>query len=108
MCEKKYFVLNPKGNSVVAEASRVAMRAYAKVLVRYKVNLEIAKILQQWTHAEEVEAAPVSIGDLFKETVFPKLVRFRKDTNAHFHPGVEAAVKRDALIRNMYAPQYKR
>jgi hypothetical protein len=48
--EMKYFVLKPKGKDRYAEASRVAMRGYARVIE--EENPELAKSLREWADNE--------------------------------------------------------
>lgn len=46
----KYFVLKPAGDNAYAEASRLAMRAYATKI--YGENAELAKELREWADRE--------------------------------------------------------
>ena len=51
----KYFVLKPGGNDDYAEASRLALLAYAK-RIRLK-NPELADDLDMWARVEQREAS---------------------------------------------------
>lgn len=46
----KYFVLKPRGHDVYAEASRKAMRAYARHIAQE--NPELAQSLEEWANRE--------------------------------------------------------
>jgi len=50
----KYFVLKPKGDSIHAKASRVAMHAYARTIK--DTHPELSKQLVDWAAAEGAEA----------------------------------------------------
>lgn len=56
----KYFVLKPKGPDRYAQASRAAMRRYAKVI---KVeNPQLAADLMDWADREYIIAVPALVG----------------------------------------------
>ncbi len=48
--EMKYFVLKPKGDSIHAQASRLAMLTYANVVRAH--DPELAKELEKWVQRE--------------------------------------------------------
>ena len=55
--EMKYFVLKPRSktiNDVYAEASRVAMKAYADSI--YEHNPELGAELESWANQEDLHA----------------------------------------------------
>ena len=49
----KYFVLKPKGEDAYADASRRAMRAYARRI--HRENPELADQLRDWADSETPE-----------------------------------------------------
>lgn len=49
----KYFVLKPKGNDIYAEASRTAMRTYARVIE--DENPELSRDLREWADTAETQ-----------------------------------------------------
>lgn len=52
--ELKYFVLKPKGNDEDAEASRYAIKAYAKKIKKH--NPELAKEMIDWANREALHS----------------------------------------------------
>jgi hypothetical protein len=55
----KYFVLKPKGDDLCAEASRVAMSAYANHLLRNSTEnemVELAQALNNWCMLEALNS----------------------------------------------------
>ena len=52
--QMKYFVLKPAGNGPYAEASRAALRAYAKAIENE--NVELAHDLEMWRIDEQGKA----------------------------------------------------
>ena len=48
--QMKYFVLKPHGNNKYAEASRVAMRNYANIII--EENPQLANDLWKWADKE--------------------------------------------------------
>ena len=66
----KYFVLKPKGDTVYAQASRMAMRAYAKH-IRFD-NPQLSSDLYNWTEnemlaTEAAEQAGKALGHYHKD-----------------------------------------
>lgn len=53
--EMKYFVLKPKGTGPHAEASRLAMKAYARIIRIYD-NVELSDSLMEWARREDRNA----------------------------------------------------
>jgi hypothetical protein len=54
--EMMYFVLKPKGNDLFAEASRAAMKQYARVIGVDAENHTFRDSLIQWARDEELKA----------------------------------------------------
>lgn len=50
--EMKYFVLKPRGNDAFAQASRAAMREYARVIA--EVDQKLADELDVWANKESI------------------------------------------------------
>ena len=64
--EMKYFVLNPRSKKIddeFAEASRKAMRAYARHI--YKQDQELAESLEKWANTEADKAHDMKFGTDF-------------------------------------------
>ena len=53
--EMKYFVLKPRGKTIHAEASRLAMKAYAMVI--QDIDPQFALDLRAWAQKEQEDAA---------------------------------------------------
>ena len=53
--EMKYFVLKPKGKTIHAQASRLALHAYAIII--QETDPELALALRTWAHKEQEDAA---------------------------------------------------
>ena len=67
--EMKYFMLEPKGSDIYAEASRAAIRAYADVICNE--NSQLADELVDWTNVEEANSQKELVEiDVDDETLF--------------------------------------
>jgi hypothetical protein len=59
--EMKYFVLKPKGSDIYAQASRRAMRHYAKLIRQANPNL--AEELEAWAEREWLNAIDEGVNE---------------------------------------------